>query len=107
MTTYPEIKIQEIVPKSIGEKHFEIHRFHRDIFIIIEGEAMFQSALTYKATGPYDEEKDVQKAEAAAYKTVIVKVGEGISFEPDEPHKPLLLAGSRTVRFVILKEHAR
>jgi len=101
---YKNITIQEIVPKTEQEKGFEVHYKHRDIFIILDGETTFQRGINYRMINQYNEEKDVQKVEVEKYETFALKAGDVIIFEPYEPHRPLLKAGSPTVKFIILKE---
>lgn len=104
MKNYRERFIQEVTPLPADEKKFEIHRRHRDIFIIVEGMATFYHTIMYEAITEYDPDRDIQKVNAPIYDFTVVKPGDVLIFEPGEAHKPFVYAGCQTVKFIIIKE---
>ena len=105
MTKLENVFSREITLEEPTDNIFEIHRRHRDIFIVLDGEVKFIHSILYSGVSKYDSEKDIQKVEVQlGRQTTIARAGDCVIFDPGEAHKPNMKAGTDVARVLLIKE---
>lgn len=100
-----DYELEEIELKSPQDKTFELHKKHKDLFLVGENPVLYEYSIKegYEEIENYNEEEDFQRVNTIFYAGVIVDKDEFILFDEMTLHRPNLKVISNNSKVKIFK----